>query len=411
MHSKRKWRLRLLSLLFGLSLAMVLSEVGLRILGVGYPQFYQPDEHCGSRLRPGISGVWTAEGFGRVSVNSLGFRGPEIKATQLSSATRVAVLGDSFIEALQVDHEECFCARLEESLNSKNHTVNNYYEVINCGVSGYGTAQQLLMLRNYVLPLRPDIVLLAVYPENDIRNNHPILEDDPRLPYFALEGGELVLDNSFRDSTAYLLASGWYEQWKATWVNRSRVLQVLRHVLHRRSLDQPSAPRPSIETQLSSAVHDADYAYSAPDTEDEKQAWEVTERLIEEVAAICRTEQIRLSVFSVSTSLQVYPNRDLRQRVAEACAVDNLFFSEQRLQSHCTAHGIEFIPLASHLQSFADQTGEYLHGFTNTQLGLGHWSVAGHQAAATHVAEYLGSSETGVARDMILPQPILRETR
>ncbi len=166
-------------------------------MGIGYPLLYRPDYHCGSRLLPSTIGVWNEEGHGHVSVNSLGFRGKEILPKQ-PNTFRIAVLGDSFVESLQVDEEQTFVSLLEKQLNQLVAAKDRQFEVINCGVSGYGTAQELLMLQNYVFPLEPNAVLLSVFPENDIWCNLRALAGDETIPYFTFgESDDLVLDTRF----------------------------------------------------------------------------------------------------------------------------------------------------------------------------------------------------------------------
>ncbi|HVT18767.1 MAG TPA: hypothetical protein VHQ90_21610 [Thermoanaerobaculia bacterium] len=53
-------------------------------------------------------------------------------------------------------------------------------------MAGYGTAQELLTLRHEVWRYAPDLVLLAFYTGNDVRNNERRLEQDPSRPYFIL---------------------------------------------------------------------------------------------------------------------------------------------------------------------------------------------------------------------------------
>jgi hypothetical protein len=150
---------------------------------------------------------------------------------------------------------------------------------------------------------------------------------------------------------------------------------------------QPGPTR-THEEELIAAAQEAAYVYRATKSSVEQQAWEVTKRLIEQMAVTCRARQIRFIVFSVSTSLQVYPDAQLRARVAQQCAIEDLFYAEHTLRTFCSEHDIEFMPLASALQQVADSSGDYLHGFTNARLGIGHWSVAGNQAAAQILADY-----------------------
>lgn len=150
--ARRKWLKRLLTVTMGCGLGCALSEMGLRTAEIGYPHFYAPDEYCGKRLRAATSGVWIHEGHGHVSINSRGFRGSELSLDKPPDVRRVAVLGDSFVEGFSVDADQTLCALLERRLNDAATSGRRKYELINCGVSGYGTAQQLEMLRHHVLP-------------------------------------------------------------------------------------------------------------------------------------------------------------------------------------------------------------------------------------------------------------------
>jgi hypothetical protein len=72
-------------------------------------------------------------------------------------------------------------------------------EVINAGVSGWGTDQQLLWLREEGRRYAPDMIVLAFYPGNDFMNNHMALEyanfGGVRKPWFALADGELAIND------------------------------------------------------------------------------------------------------------------------------------------------------------------------------------------------------------------------
>lgn len=389
--TRRRWLKRLFAVGLGCTVGCLLMEVALRLAEIGYPQLYAPDEYCGSRLRPATTGVWIAEGHGHISINSRGFRGPEISLPKPPEVYRIAVLGDSFVEALQVDDQETMCRLLEAHLNQDLGSRRKRCDVINCGVSGYGTAQELETLRHHVLPLRPDLVVLAIYSENDVGNNRRSLERDPARPYFTFGAdGELRLDDSFRTSLPYLTASSSYERSKAWLVNRSYLLQVLKQAKLNLA-ERPASAKPpqTIEDELAASVRAAPYAYAEPAESEPKEAWSITERLIVEAAETCRAEQIHFIVFTVSSSVQVFPDAAVRERVLARLKLGDFFYADRRLQRFCRDSDIQFIPLASKLQSAADESGEYYHGFYNNRLGLGHWNQAGHAAAARILAEAL----------------------
>src|SRR6266850_1701112 len=97
--------LRPLTILFGFLLGTVIVEIGLRTIGYSYPQFYQLDQSRGYSLRPGIEGWYRKEGGSYVHVNSDGLRDREHTRQKPADTIRIAVIGDSSAEALQVPVE------------------------------------------------------------------------------------------------------------------------------------------------------------------------------------------------------------------------------------------------------------------------------------------------------------------
>lgn len=131
----------------------------------------------------------------QVSFNSRGIRGPESLGYAKSPGVyRVLLLGDSFVEAVQIDYAETLGEQLRTLLEQ---SLGQPVEVVNAGVSGFGTDQQLLWLREEGVKYAPDLVLLAVYPHNDFMNNGELLESGNqggvRKPFFALVDGALQL--------------------------------------------------------------------------------------------------------------------------------------------------------------------------------------------------------------------------
>jgi len=104
---------------------------------------------------------------------------------------RIAVIGDSFSESLQVDIPDTFWSRLKVRLNLGSV---DYWEVLNFGVSDYGTVQEYLCLKEFAMNFHPDIVILQVFPLNDIANNSLAManiasSNDAYRPYLDPEKG------------------------------------------------------------------------------------------------------------------------------------------------------------------------------------------------------------------------------
>ncbi len=130
------WLGKLLLVAAGLMIALGLCEAGLRLAGIEYPHFYRFEPYVGTGLRPGIKGYWLQEGRGYVSINSDGLRDREHVVTKPPNTLRIAVLGDSFTEAMQVNRQEAFWAILEKKLQNCPNLKGRQVEVINFGVAG-----------------------------------------------------------------------------------------------------------------------------------------------------------------------------------------------------------------------------------------------------------------------------------
>ncbi len=102
------------------------------------------DPTLGWRLRPGSYSVKPSHTFKdhQVSINEYGLRNRPVSARAASDTKRIVILGDSFTFAMAVPNEDAFPAILDNILSGSGH-----YEVINAGVPGYGTAQEMLLMK------------------------------------------------------------------------------------------------------------------------------------------------------------------------------------------------------------------------------------------------------------------------
>jgi hypothetical protein len=76
-------------------------------------------------------------------------------------AADVAVIGDSFIEAMETPSDQILTTVLGRLTEST---------VANLGLSAYGPQQQLVVLKRYVLPLRPKVIVWMFYEGNDLHD-------------------------------------------------------------------------------------------------------------------------------------------------------------------------------------------------------------------------------------------------
>jgi len=100
-----------------------------------------------------------------VTINENGLRNREIKGRG-EGVKRLVILGDSIPFAASTATENVFPVLLENILN--NH---DRFEVINAGVPGYGTAQELLMMRDLVAKNITGNLYILMVTTNDILDN------------------------------------------------------------------------------------------------------------------------------------------------------------------------------------------------------------------------------------------------
>src|SRR6266487_1909597 len=178
-----------LLVLGSLVFALALGELFLRLIDFSYQNFYLPDDYTGTSLRPGVEGWSRSDGEAYIRINIDRLRDREHSKAKPLGTVRIAVLGYSFAEAAQVPLEATFWAHLERELTASHAFGQRRVEVLNFGVSGYGTAQELLTLRHRAWSYSPDIVLLAFFPGNDVRNNSKVLEPEKLRPFFVIRDG------------------------------------------------------------------------------------------------------------------------------------------------------------------------------------------------------------------------------
>ncbi len=164
-------------------------------------EVFEPHPVTGYRYIPGLRIRLPHEGGGyQVECNRAGYRCAHEPTPQKPPGTfRLVVFGDGHTAGTGVDAHERFTDRLERRLGP-------YVQVLNFGLPGSGTDQQLLGYRQYAREIEHDLLLLCPQVENILRNLEgyapvPSVDADPDTelpplwakPRFSLEGEELVL--------------------------------------------------------------------------------------------------------------------------------------------------------------------------------------------------------------------------
>jgi hypothetical protein len=393
----RRWIVPLALLAGSVAVALLVGELALRAMGYSAPIWYQPDASLGWSLRPGVAGWFTREGRAYVEVNASGRRDRDVAPDKPADVYRIAVLGDSYSEAMQVALEQAYWALLPQQLAACGLQPGKRIEVLNFGVSGYGTAQEQVMLEARAMRYRPDLVLLQFTNGNDVKDNSSALSDEKTRPFFTVDAdGTLRPDASFASSASLRQHESAHFRLARSLADYSRVAQLVREV---RSL--PSIGRAHAAGAQDGGVEQGmePMVLAPPRDQAWEEAWRITEALIRRMGDFAARNGARLVVVTVPYAVQVHPDRQLRQALQAKLGVPDLFYPDRRIAELARRSGILAVPLAPAMQPLAEASGALYHGFLNGGgMGRGHWNPTGHRAAAELIASALCADAAGAAK-------------
>lgn len=257
---------------------------------------YVTDAPYGVRKNmPNVS-IWHRSPDYRVNVrtNAHGVRSDrDIPYEKPAGVYRIIGLGDSFALGYEVDLEDTYLYRLEHRLHALGARS---VEVVNLGVSGFGTAEELITLREEGFRYDPDMVVLAYF-VNDIENN--VMSN-----LYALQGDTLK-----REAAVYLPAVGIrktlfsipgyrYMADHSQLLNlfRNHISYIVQKSLAQKNRKATAAARSGLETAERRAVYEAT----------------LTARLLDEIYRECERRGIPLIILNIpntnSTTGEMFTN-------------------------------------------------------------------------------------------------------
>lgn len=196
-NKKRRIRVRAYAFCFGVIVAYLVAELALQL--TNWPRVYHarstPEQFQirstlvegeifyrnlpNSKIRfvydGNLRGYFGFENEVDHSTNSDGFRGSEFSRKKDSGSKRLLFLGDSFTFGEGVRDSDTYAKVSERLLQKSGADGFRKCESYNLGVGGYNTTQSLIMLKEFGLHLRPDMIVLGYVP-NDAEP--PIFEFD-----------------------------------------------------------------------------------------------------------------------------------------------------------------------------------------------------------------------------------------
>lgn len=327
-------------LLVTLGVLFVAAEITLRLFY--HPEFLgsviRYDAALGWSLVPGASllSVDSQRDFRyRIDVNSFGLRDREIEVEKPAGMRRVLVLGDSFAFGVGLKNEERFSDMLQAMLPDD-------VQVINCGVPGWGTDQEMVFYETSLRRLQPDLVVLTFLMQNDVVNNAlsgPLIEVGTK-PRFMCSGDALSLVPPVPPAKLSFAARARRS------LRKSRLLLFVKRRLDMREYRHHVEEDPRFATHGYEShrhlSHWSVYDVRGGDAIDD--AWCATERVLARLAQDCRKDSAELVVLAFPSKAEVDQPwcREMMHRTGVDPSHIDFTLPYQRLEPLCAELGVAY---------------------------------------------------------------------
>lgn len=385
----RETALRLVLVAFSVAVVLASLELGLRLFWSGF--YLKPQDSFGElhpvrgwRGRPEASGSYAAPEFHTgITHNAWGYRSPPVELARAPGRTRILVLGDSFTYGEGVEGHETFGARLQ--------ALRPELEVISTGMRGYGTNQELLLLRDEGLCFRPDVVVVAFF-WNDLADNFKevgaALGQAPGVvARFSLEGTELRYPPEPSPERLPELSAPDEPERRRGWLRYSYAYRFLSDRIKLFTL--------WLRTLRGIPV-DGDTRIGDP------SAWALEFALLDEIQRLSRAAGARMLLLVIPDQIQVQPE----VRAASVSLED--YAVQDRLRAFARERGIAFLDPLPALRAAHENDGEPLYYLHDRHMrARGHAVVARELAAKLLELGWLDASQEETAA--ALPEPVPRE--
>ncbi|MBT4100841.1 MAG: SGNH/GDSL hydrolase family protein [Gemmatimonadetes bacterium] len=317
------------------------------------------DPLLGFRGRSRAQTIWHREMFGRprmVTLNEAGFHDHPRASQSPPGTKRLVFLGDSFLEAYQVEIDSSFAQRLARLLPNM--------EAVNLGVHGYGLGVYALQVRQELAVWHADGVVLCLFLGNDLHDNFAPIAS-PAVPRFAISQGTLA--------ESHVPARG-----LRIWLRDE--------VLARSSLGRWIWLRVIKSSGSAMAIARAAGMVSTPDLArhaagQHRHMLEVGETLLKDLIDDLQEQSLPLHVLVIPDPFLVHDLAQQHRGIGTVAIDDERYQTEAMVEHVLKRKGVTSTWLRDRfVQANLDGSGVYRHGF-------GHFTDAAHPLVAKWLAE------------------------
>jgi lysophospholipase L1-like esterase len=326
--------------------------------------------------------------------NSQGIRGPEYSFAKSADEYRIVILGDSFAEGYTVEFEELFSEVLKRNLVEQ---TGQLVEVINFGVAGYSTDQELLLYQQKVKWYHPDLTII-VFHENDVWYNNQAYYGAwgrGKKPLFRIDNGELILTNfpiprrtGHHTIKTTLNDHSYLYRWAKNQIKGNSTLYSIAVALKIAELPYSSEEKRLIPKEF--GIFQQTYSPAV------REAWEITEALFAKLKEETKASGSDLLVFYVPMQAVVYDDR--WEKMKQYYNLMEGEWSSERVSQELTniLERLE-IKFLNPLEQMREHKNNPAHSEDRLYfLHDGHWNIEGNRFTGEIIAEYVMAHFSGL---------------
>lgn len=297
-----------------------------------------------------------------VTTNSAGYHDFEHSHKKNNATFRILILGDSFVEGLHVQKNELFFFILQQMLNKN---AKKQYQIMSIARSGWGTAQQLTILKEQGFKYKPDLVILSLLPGNDFSDSHLPLKKDIYMPYYQVTDREL----SFIPAQHHQELDRWYY----SFYKKSQLLCFLRQNI--------SFPKRSYRLPRHLQL------YARKKSKVWLEAVNITSLCLKKMNELCVNNDIKfLCLVLDNKALLLGKNGEQYKKTYPQLSIEkyDFYYPYKFLSNFCNENNINYTAMLEYFQQDFENTQQPSHFALD-----GHWNKYGHNLAANFLYDYL----------------------